>query len=63
MFFLLNPFMREDVSTINQVVTDSFKKRKTNFLIYNLPEPTGSKCADIDRKTVESFVQKNLMQR
>jgi len=50
--------MREDVSTINQVVTDSFKKRKTNFLIYNLPEPTGSKCADIDRKTVESFVQK-----
>ena len=35
-------------------------RRKQNFLIYNLPEPTGSSRAGVDTKTVESIVQKNL---
>jgi len=37
-------------------------RRKSNFLIYNLPEPTGSNRAGIDSKTVESIIQKRFCQ-
>ena len=37
---------------------EDHSRKKTSFLIYNLPEPIGSNC--VDRKMVESLVQKNL---